>query len=82
MGAQVGRRNVLPLPHWEKRKSLLIRRLAQREVIAMGITPMTRNDVLPGHSLSQCCRLPYWESLLFRRLAQRKRWRMQCTRVH
>lgn len=30
--AQVGRRNVLPLPHWEKRKSLLIRRLAQREV--------------------------------------------------
>ena len=29
---QVGRRNVLPLPHWEKRKSLLIRRLAQREV--------------------------------------------------
>jgi hypothetical protein len=23
---------VLPLPHWEKRKSLLIRRLAQREV--------------------------------------------------
>lgn len=32
MGAQVGRRNVLPLPHWEKRKSLLIRRLAAREV--------------------------------------------------
>ena len=29
---QVGRRNVLPLPHWDKRKSLLIRRLAQREV--------------------------------------------------
>ena len=28
----VGRRNVLPLPHWEKRKSLLFRRLAQREV--------------------------------------------------
>ena len=32
MDAQVGRRNVLPLPHWEKRKSLLIRRLAAREV--------------------------------------------------
>ena len=32
LNKQVGRRNVLPLPHWEKRKSLLIRRLAAREV--------------------------------------------------
>lgn len=29
---EVGRRNVLPLPHWDKRKSLLLRRLAEREV--------------------------------------------------
>ena len=30
---EVGRRNVLPLPHWDKRKSLLLRRLAEREVL-------------------------------------------------
>lgn len=29
---EVGRRNVLPLPHWDKRKSVLMRRLAEREV--------------------------------------------------
>lgn len=28
----VAKQNVLPMPHWEKRKSLLLRRLAEREV--------------------------------------------------
>ena len=35
---EVGRRNVLPLPHWDKRKSLLLRRLAEREVCDILIT--------------------------------------------
>lgn len=29
---EVAKQNVLPMPHWEKRKSLLLRRLAEREV--------------------------------------------------
>lgn len=29
---EVAKQNVLPMPHWEKRKSLLLRRLAERDV--------------------------------------------------
>ncbi len=33
----VAKQNVLPMPHWEKRKSLLLRRLADKQVPCVAV---------------------------------------------
>ena len=51
---ELARSNVVAMPPWEKRKSLLLRRMAAREVIASNFPTLTLERA-PGRSAGRCC---------------------------
>ena len=50
----LARSNVVAMPPWEKRKSLLLRRMAAREVHILNPNSYFQ-DTAPGRSASRCC---------------------------
>ena len=51
---ELARSNVVAMPPWEKRKSLLLRRMAAREVITSNFPTLTLERV-PERSADCCC---------------------------
>ena len=51
---ELARSNVVAMPPWEKRKSLLLRRMAAREVNTSNFPTLTLERA-PGRSASRCC---------------------------
>ena len=63
---ELARANVTPMPPWEKRKSLLLRRMAEREVRGPGPYPGAQNTLPRSQQHAGACTeaLPSWASLL------------------